>query len=732
LLEHTLKVVQVARQVCAGLPFPPDERESLAVVLTQLALFHDLGKCASGFQAALRRKGSWGHRHEILSTALAAQLNPQLEPGGLLAIITHHRSIPPDHLTEGEKCLPSDELPFDDAPTWQAMVADLQVNADTFRALLDELSRALGLAFSPLSLEALNELGLPEMWLRRGELHKRCIEAAQRRRASLLRGLLVTSDHLASAHQVRVPSVPRFADHESTIRAAELNHKPSYPFQEQCRTLDGDAILKAPTGSGKTLAAGLWTVRNQAENGRFFYVLPHTASINAMYRRLQKWLPPETIGLLHHRAAAALFEMREEDDPWERANRARAMADLAHEMYHPVRVCTPHQILRVALRGRGWEMGLAEFVNARFVFDEIHAFEPLLMGLTLATAKWLKQQGAKLLFASATLPRFLEKLLVETLGIAPDHIIAPDPNRPGDREVCEKVRHRVEVRKGSLVENLPLVVEEIKASQQSILIVCNHVATSQEVWRVLGDDYGMQATLLHARFNARDRAYIEREITGEAPPRVLVATQAVEVSLDLDYERGYSEPAPADALGQRLGRINRKGVRPPAPVAIFEEPSAGHLYDEKTTNRTIEFLRQVDLLTEQQLTDIVDAIYADGYQGQALQDYEQGLNHPTITRFDQDIVAGTHREWVDDVIQGADRQVEVLPVDLLTEYQSLVDDRRYPESHSLLVPIRLRQYFKALRGGTVHYDKSLREWVTTLRYSPECGLDLSQQVSNIE
>jgi CRISPR-associated endonuclease/helicase Cas3 len=211
-----------------------------------------------------------------------------------------------------------------------------------------------------------------------------------------------------------------------------------------------------------------------------------------------------------------------------------------------------------------------------------------------------------------------------------------------------------------------------------------------------------------------------------------VATQAVEVSLDLDYERGYSEPAPADALGQRLGRINRKGVRPPAPVAIFEEPSAGHLYDEKTTNRTIEFLRQVDLLTEQQLTDIVDAIYADGYQGQALQDYEQGLNHPTITRFDQDIVAGTHREWVDDVIQGADRQVEVLPVDLLTEYQSLVDDRRYPESHSLLVPIRLRQYFKALRGGTVHYDKSLREWVTTLRYSPECGLDLSQQVSNIE
>ena len=93
----------------------------------QLAAFHDLGKCASGFQSALRQKGSWGHRHEILSTALAAQLNPQLEAAGLLAIITHHRSIPSDHTTERERCLPDNELPFDDSPTWHAMVKELQV-----------------------------------------------------------------------------------------------------------------------------------------------------------------------------------------------------------------------------------------------------------------------------------------------------------------------------------------------------------------------------------------------------------------------------------------------------------------------------------------------------------------------------------------------------------------------------------------------------------------------------
>jgi CRISPR-associated endonuclease/helicase Cas3 len=732
LLAHTLNVVRVAQQLCANLPFAAEDRAALSVLLTQLAAFHDLGKCASGFQAALRSKQSWGHRHEILSTALAAQLNPQLEAAGLLAIITHHRSLPPSHITEQEKCLPNDELPFDDAPTWQAMVAELQTNADALQALLDELTCQTGLALSPLSLGKLDSLGLPEAWLQR-LFQPRRVNALQRRHASLLRGLLVTSDHMASAGMVTVPAVPRLTCFEPNIRRCELENESARPFQERCRTLEGNAILRAPTGSGKTFAVALWAMRNQVENGRFFYVLPHTASINAMYRRLLGWFygDKNLVGVLHHRNAAFLFELQEDDNPRERAKQAKALADLAHEMYHPIRVCTPHQILRTSLRGRGWEMGLAEFSNACFVFDEVHAFEPLLVGLTLATARWLKQQGAKLLFASATLPKFLERLLVETLDIPPEHILSPDPTKLGDREVCEKVRHHIKIREGSLLDNLPRIISEIKESQQTTLIVCNHVATSQAVWRTLRDKYDIAAALLHARFNARDRARIERDITSAAPPRVLVATQAVEVSLDLDYERGYSEPAPADALGQRFGRINRRGARPPAPVFVFEQPSAGHLYDETTTQRTVELLAQVGLLTEQRLTDIVDKVYAEGYQGQSLTDYQQGLSHPIITQFEQDIIAGTHRHWVEDVIQGADRQVEVLPSELLPKYQALVDERRYLEAHGLLVPIRLGQHFKALRDGTVAYDKRLREWVTTLRYSPESGLDLAKEVDNI-
>jgi len=729
LLEHTLNVICVAQHVCAGLPFPRAERQYLIVLLEQLAVFHDLGKCASGFQAALRRKSSWGHRHEILSAALAARVNPQLEPEALFAILTHHCNLPAIG-NEQEKCLPDNEMPFEVGPAWQEMLEELRQNEVALRALLETLADSIGLILPSLTLDHLGGLGLPEAWLRRTS-QPRLVDAAQRRRASLLRGLLITSDHMASAGKNTVPEVLRLADFRRTIEQYELGAKPIRPFQERCGQLDGDMILKAPTGAGKTFAAGLWAIRNQAQNGRLFYVLPHTASINAMSLTLQKWFPLDTVGILHHRNAAFLFEMTEEDNPLERAKMARLRASLTREIYHPIRVCTPHQILRVALRGRGWELGLAEFPNACFVFDEVHAFDPLLVGLTIATARWLKRMGANLLFASATLPAFLEQLLIETLGIPPDHVITPSREKDGDRQICERIRHRLEVRSGTLLESLPQIANEISTSAESTLIVCNHVATSQAVWRALHEEYHLPAALLHARFNSRDRARIEREITGKEPPQVLVATQAVEVSLNLNYGQGYIEPAPADALGQRFGRINRQGARPPVPVVLFEQPSAGHLYDEVLTQRTVELLAHAELLAEQTLTEIVNEIYGNGYEGISLADYENGLSHPAINRFENDLIAGTHRDWVEDVISGADKQVEVLPFELLPEYQSLIKEGRYLEAGLLFVPIRLRQYFKILREGTLYYDSQIREWVTTLRYSSNSGLDLAREIDNI-
>ena len=74
-----------------------------------------------------------------------------------------------------------------------------------------------------------------------------------------------------------------------TLSKSEIDVHTLYSFQEKAHVTKGNLILQAPTGSGKTLAAQLWAGKNQKRNGRLFYCLPNTASINAMYLRLCKY-----------------------------------------------------------------------------------------------------------------------------------------------------------------------------------------------------------------------------------------------------------------------------------------------------------------------------------------------------------------------------------------------------------------------------------------------------------
>jgi CRISPR-associated endonuclease/helicase Cas3 len=771
LLAHSINTAMVARAICRQLPFPAEERANIEKALIEACAYHDLGKAATGFQRMLREPNNhWGHRHETLSTAIAFHLNPYLDACARFAILTHHKSIPAGITSEGEKFLPWAELPphfgFSSSDTtWQQMLEELRANFEPFSDLLTRLAKAVGLSQQSFTREAaLFDLGINPVWLERDLQYQQEIAPREKWQASLLRGLLITSDHMASARNVKARKhfkpldVPRISDYKARIVESELPQGQALlPFQRRAGEIEGSAILKAPTGSGKTLAALLWAARNQTENGRFFYVLPYTASINAMADRLKRIfdadIPHEEhrVGVLHHRNADYLFRTMEEKElPQHRNKSARLLSSLTREMYHPIRVCTPHQILRFALCGRGWEIGLAEFPRACFVFDEVHAFEPLLTGLTLATIRLLtNHMGARVLFASATIPRFLEDLIKSNTGIDDAHTVAPDPFNSLDSKVYGKLRHRIEVREGSLLEGLPHIANEIEMSGETALIVCNHVATSQAVWRQLRENYGFKsARLLHARFNGKDRNCIEQAIMSEKkrPCRaaqskilynengitrkeelpVLVATQAVEVSLDLDYNRGYTEPAPADALGQRFGRINRKGTCPiPAQVVVFAEPSAGYLYDQTLTDSTVELMRQAGNLTEAQLTEIVDAIYANGYPETALQEFNKGNENTLINNFHKEIIAGTHRPWTDDILRSTDGQIEVLPICLLDEFARLRSEHRYVEAKQRLVPIRAQQKFKAEKMGALSYNKELHEWVIKLKYSSEGGLDLS-------
>jgi CRISPR-associated endonuclease/helicase Cas3 len=87
--------------------------------------------------------------------------------------------------------------------------------------------------------------------------------------------------------------------------------------------------------------------------------------------------------------------------------------------------------------------------------------------------------------------------------------------------------------------------------------------------------------LLHSKFTQSDRAEKEKQITNiefknpkekEHDGKILVATQIVEASLDIDADYLFTDIAPADAIIQRMGRINRRyrtGNHAPATPNVF-------------------------------------------------------------------------------------------------------------------------------------------------------------------
>lgn len=731
LLEHTIHCLEVAKKLIEILPLSEDTKNSLNDDLILAVAMHDVGKAATGFQKVLRgeRKGWNGKRHEIISAAFANEVN--VSPIVTMAILTHHKDIPADGISAVFGCLPFEQIPWsdDETPIWREMAEEWRENYGLFQDVWGEICEYIGRDDLVKQQELKPLSPFFYSWLNKGK-QSSSISYKERYHASLLRGLVIASDHLGSAKR-KPPSIPVLR----VYRIFEEN-KVSRPFQEKIGKIEGSAILRAPTGSGKTEAALLWARRNQRYNSRLFYALPYTASINAMRNRLAHIFGEKNIGLLHHRATASLYRMLEGENDitslLDRQQTAKVLSDLAREMWFPIRICTPHQILRYTLRGKGWETMLAEFPKACFIFDEIHAYDPRVVGLTLGSARLLSGWGARCLFLSATLPEFLSGLIKTVMGNLP--LVTPDPTLKEDKKILDKKRHFVTIKDGTLIEHIDEIIETCQNSR-STLIVCNHVRTAQDIFNTLRNRIQKvnpeEIKLLHSRFNQEDRNRVEGEIIGKSLPKILIATQVVEVSLDVDFDRAYLEPAPIDALIQRMGRVNRFGNRPPTQVVIFKEQvNPHHLYcncQGKShepgcrVQRTLDELKNIqNPISESDLVKAADRVYEEGYRGDDKIMFEEGLNHPDIVEFENHLIAGIHQDWIEEIIEKTDGIFEVLPQCLSEEYEKRNNQGLWIEANALLVSIRL-QLLSAVRSDL---DTSTDPWQLDCNYSSELGLKL--------
>lgn len=750
LAEHTERVVQRL----AGLAHRSPQLHTLVQqpnlwhVAFWAAVMHDFGKAAKGFQDRLHGGATkYPHRHEVLSLAFLPWFaQPHEEELLTLAVISHHRDpniisdLYPDFDESSNQVLVQEFTP--NAIAWLAdwtqqipnswidvyglgkfgvrpktFTIDLSIFAQQAAQALERGLRAYQ-EVEPLMAPFSEQAGFSEL-------------QAKRRLNIILRGLITQADRMASAdapipQPLELPSLATLTQ-QISIREGIPCEAKSHQIAAQRK---GNIVFSAPTGSGKTEAALGWAAAQQLEYPRrLLYVLPYQASLNKMQERLIRDLQPQDgVAILHSRALQVLYHQgsADSDDLQLLNEQVRRQHDF-NKLHQPaVAVLTPYQMLKAVFRLSGYEGLLTMMAGSSLIIDEIHAYEPIRLGMFLAMLEKLTQDyGVRVCAMTATMPLWLQGELETRLGVSAIQL--------PDELFYAHQRHRLELLDAEMEspDVLQLIVKQVR-SGRSVLVACNTVKKAQAVWQSLCEQLGEEQTyLLHSRFTAKDRLEKEADIhsqlaANQSSPKALavVATQVIEVSLDLDFDAIITEPAPLEALVQRFGRVNRRGKKGDGgivPVTVLTQPRWGQkVYNDELIQRGLAQLEANNhaVLNDRMVSQWLDAVY----QGSLLTDF-QGTARKAATDFSQATLSAlrafAHDEMLEEQFDKLFDGIEVLPKCFAADYEQLLETSPI-EARSLLITAP-----KWITGGLrdyVQWNKTLKVFIADLPYSSKIGM----------
>ena len=728
LVEHTENCLSVYFSMRETMPFLAEisgEPDFFDHLFYTVAL-HDFGKAATGFQAQLRSATEpWNYRHEILSAGFIVGLDLPLRIKQAigLAILTHHKDV--QILRDRYPCFPPQNPGYE---AWQTKIAELEPNWAALMQIQERIRcwyQGENCRFTPLPsldgfINGYKDFLVPYY----NDFEDRELTALHGRYGMLLRGCMIACDHLASAGRTKIY---RALDDIGVHLRSQIEQK-GRPFQgwdkfqNDAATTSGHLMLSAPTGSGKTEAAMLWSDANESESlgRRVFYVLPYTASINAMYDRLLNLVSEDRIGLLHGKANYFLYRsmVDREYTPDDAGIETRRTQNLTRKICRPYKVLTPFQLLKAFFGMRGFEMQFAEMAGGLFIFDEIHAYDPHTTALILTMVEKLRRDyGSQFCIMTATMPRFLKEMFVGAIGETAEVEMSSEKRD-------QFTRHRVRLVDGGIIDTIPEIIERLEGGER-ILVVCNTVKQAQTVFERLRPS-ATNPQLLHSRFILRDRERIERELIDAD---LLVGTQAVEVSLDIDFDVLFTEPAPIDALIQRFGRVNRRGEKDICDVCICHEGGENdkYIYSTERVQRTLDAFAEVDILYESRVQNLIDTVYGDGYTSKEQETFNNART--LFNRHLQNVVPFIEDTSGREEFNGLFKSVEVVPSDYESEFLEHIEAKEFYEAMAYIASITQQQFMRLRQEGQLYKQKE--QWFVRVRYDSERGLALDELAENV-
>ena len=426
----------------------------------------------------------------------------------------------------------------------------------------------------------------------------------------------------------------------------------------------GLIILEAPMGIGKT-EASLVAVEEliyKTNRSGLFFGLPTQATSNGMFTRVEDWLKSlsrdlesnASIRLAHSKASLNdnYTSLAKNVDPeneegsviineWFSGRKQTALDDFI--------IGTVDQFLLLALKHKHLALRHLGFTKKVVVIDEVHAYDCYMMQYLKESLRWMGAYKVPVIILSATLPKKRRLELVENYmrgrGLKWKEVKKPEEvlstayplitYTDGDEIKVQDNFSKIENKEIEVIredkENLLDLLKQLYENEGVIGVILNTVKDAQELAieceKLFGSD---SVELLHSNYIARDRVERENLLLGlvsknaKRPKRkIIIGTQVIEQSLDLDFDVMISDLCPIDLLIQRVGRLQRHDIdrsefyKVPRLYVLgtsetFEyEEKTKAIYDEYILMMSDYFLPQVIKIPED-ISTLVDKVYEGG------------------------------------------------------------------------------------------------------------------------
>ena len=437
-------------------------------------------------------------------------------------------------------------------------------------------------------------------------------------------------------------------------------------------------IIESGMGSGKTEAAlylAYQLLENQQADGLYF-AMPTKLTSEKIYDRLNQFLakavqnPEEVESLLIHGEAWLEKELSQPDengtllknpDSWFQTPKRALLA--------PFAAGTVDQALLAVINVRHKALRAFALSGKVVILDEVHSYDNYTGSLVAELVQKIRDWGGTVIILSATLTAETRKKLLGIPDLAdgeklqeaekPYPLISlrtPDTDQIREIPFAADPPSRVELRSTS--EELAALSEALNHAEngEQVLWITNTVATSQDIYRKLQTvATGIEVGLIHSRFPVFQRRKNEEywvDLLGKngqdkrcKKGRILVATQILEQSVDVDADFMISQLAPADMLFQRLGRLWRHRkfdkIRPSSavrqalilypeecndPLKILHSPLNLNPYDPYWMLRTFQVWKKHDhVILPNDIRPMLEEVYQDREDEEAMLSLKQDM-----------------------------------------------------------------------------------------------------------